>query len=53
MDNGAPSLLYLSIWENQSSMNQGKNSPSRQPHLQDLSPLQDSYNIFNLDLVAQ
>ena len=25
----------------------------RQPHLQDLSPLHDAYNIFNFDLVVQ
>ena len=46
--------MKLSLCENQSSQNQGKNSlPTRQPHLQDLSPLQDSYNIFNLDFVVQ
>ena len=34
---------------NQSSQNQGKISlQTRWPHLQDLSPLQDSYNICRL-----
>ena len=52
MDN--PIFIVLSEWENKSSQNQAKNSlQTRQPHLQDLSPLQDSYNIFILDLVVQ
>ena len=42
MDNSI--LIVATYIENQSSQNQGKNSPqTRQPHLQDLSPLQDSY----------
>ena len=48
-----PIFIIATSMENQSSQNQGKISlQTRQPHLQDLSPIQDSY-IFNLNLVVQ